>query len=92
MNDDGDAQIWLNELMSQRDPAFTGYTDTGAQLLTDIITERRKELAFEGDRFYDLQRLGMDVNRSSNTGSDPTGDGLSVPFGYFARLMPIPQQ
>jgi len=92
MNNDGDAQIWLNALMAQRDPAFAGYTDTGAQLLSDIITERRKELAFEGDRFYDLQRLGMWVNRASNPGADPTGDGLSIPFGYFARLMPIPQQ
>ena len=92
MSDDVDAQIWLNELMAQRDPAFAGYTDTGALLLSDIITERRKELAFEGDRFYDLQRLGKAVNRASNTGSDPTGDGISVPFGYFARLLPIPQQ
>lgn len=92
MNDDGDAQTWLNTLLSQRDPVFPGYLDTGADLLTDIITERRKELAFEGDRFYDLQRLGLPVNRGQNGGDDPTGDGLSISFGYFARLMPIPQQ
>lgn len=91
-NHDGDAQQWLNALMAQRDPVFAGYSDTGPDLLNDIITERRKELAFEGDRFYDLQRLGQPVNRLSNDGDDPTGDALSIPFGYFARLMPIPQQ
>jgi hypothetical protein len=92
MNDDLDAQAWLNALMAQRDPAFAGYTDTGAGLLADIITERRKELAFEGDRFYDLQRLGQAVNRGTNNGDDVTGDNLSIPFGYYARLLPIPQQ
>ena len=92
MNDDTHAQQWLNALMAERDPAFAGYLDTGPNLLADIITERRKELAFEGDRFYDLQRLGQDVNRLHNDGDDVTGDALNIPFGYFARLMPIPQQ
>jgi tetratricopeptide (TPR) repeat protein len=92
MNDDADARQWLNTLMAQRDPVFAGYADSGPTLLSEIITERRKELAFEGDRFYDLQRLGQAVNRVHNDGDDPTGDALNIPFGYFARLMPIPQQ
>ena len=91
-NDDADAQVWLNTLMANRDPLFPGYGDTGPALLSDIVTERRKELAFEGDRFYDLQRLGLAVNRVTQNGDDPTGDALNIPFGYFARLMPIPQQ
>jgi hypothetical protein len=92
LGDDAAAQTWLNALMQERDPVFAGYGDTGPALLADIVTERRKELAFEGDRFYDLQRLGQAVNRAQNGGDDPTGDGLQIPFGYFARLMPIPQQ
>jgi starch-binding outer membrane protein, SusD/RagB family len=92
LGNDSKAQTWLNALMAQRDPVFPGYTDIGPTLLSEIVTERRKELAFEGDRFYDLQRLGLAVNRVSNNGSDPAGDGLSVPFGYFERLMPMPQQ
>jgi hypothetical protein len=92
LGNDGVAQGYLNALMAQRDPAFTGYTDIGAALLNDIVTERRKELAFEGDRFYDLQRLGQTINRGNDNGADPTGDGLSIPFGNFERLMPIPQQ
>jgi hypothetical protein len=92
LGNDGTAQTWLNALMAQRDPAFGGYSDIGTALLADIVTERRKELAFEGDRFYDLQRLGLAVKRVSNNGADPAGDGLDVPFGYFERLMPMPQQ
>jgi hypothetical protein len=32
-------------------------TSSGSDLIEDIITERRKELAFEGHRLYDLKRL-----------------------------------
>ena len=50
----------------QRDPAFTGYTSSGAQLLTDIINERRKELAFEGQRLWELVRLNMSWTKIRN--------------------------
>jgi hypothetical protein len=92
LNDDADAQNYLNALMSQRDPAFAGYTDNGPALLEDIITERRKELAFEGDRFYDLQRLKRQIVRYNDDGADQKGDGATIPFPYSFRLMPIPQQ
>ena len=49
---ESDAKMYLNALMAKRDPSFAGYTSTGSALLNDIITERRKELAFEGDRFF----------------------------------------
>jgi hypothetical protein len=60
--------------------------------LNDIVTERRKELAFEGDRFYDLQRLRQPVVRYNDAGADVTGDGVTYPFLDYFRLMPIPQQ
>ncbi len=40
---------YLNDLVSQRDPGFA-YASIGQALLDDIISERRKELAFEGNR------------------------------------------
>lgn len=55
--DDVNALKYLNLIAQQRDPAFTGYTTTGAALLESILTERQKELAFEGYRFWDFYRL-----------------------------------
>ena len=69
--DETTARFYLNALMAQRDLSFAGYTSTGAQLLSDIVQERRKELAFEGDRLYDLNRLGIPVTRVANAGSIP---------------------
>ena len=85
-----DARKYLNQLMSYRDPSFPGYTSTGAQLLQDIVTERRKELAFEGDRFYDLNRLKWDISRGPvNAGSIPQGLA-DIPYSDYRRIAPIP--
>jgi tetratricopeptide (TPR) repeat protein len=87
------AQGYVNAVAEIRDPAnTTGYTDVGPALVTDIVQERRKELAFEGDRLYDMNRLGLAINRATNAGSAATGNGLSIPYPNFARLAPIPLQ
>jgi hypothetical protein len=78
-------------LVANRDPAFPGYTDLGAALLADIVLERRKELAFEGDRFYDMNRLGLPINRGTNAASTPAGDGMSIPWPDNLRVAPIPE-
>src|SRR3954470_11358759 len=49
--DEANALLRLNQVAISRDPSFAGYTSTGAQLISDILLERRRELAFEGDRF-----------------------------------------
>lgn len=82
------AQGYLNRLMAERDPDFAGYTSTGAQLLEDIITERRKELAFEGDRLPDLNRLQQAIDRSA-TGYAPGTSLISATDPR--RILPIPQ-
>jgi starch-binding outer membrane protein, SusD/RagB family len=90
---EADALKYLNGLVSKRDPSLV-YASTGAQLLNDIVTERRKELAFEGDRFYDLNRLKLPVARVANPGAIPAGTGnvnLNVPYSSTKRLAPIPQ-
>ncbi|MGZ3838923.1 MAG: RagB/SusD family nutrient uptake outer membrane protein [Flavisolibacter sp.] len=84
-----DALKYLNLLMAQRDPSFAGYSSTGAALLDDIVTERRKELAFEGDRLYDLNRLKQAINRGANPAAIPAP--LSIPYPADKRLAPIPQ-
>jgi starch-binding outer membrane protein, SusD/RagB family len=92
LGDNGDAQTWVNDVAVLRDPAFVGgYTDIGQALIADIIQERRKELAFEGDRLYDMQRCGLTINRGTNQGA-AAGDGLSIPFPNDFRVAPIPEQ
>ena len=91
VGDDPDAVIFLNELATLRDPSFAGYADAGPALIADVIQERRKELAFEGDRLYDMQRCGLDINRGTNSGA-ASGDGISIPFPNDLRVAPIPEQ
>lgn len=84
------AKTYLNAVATRRDAAFTGYTSTGAALLSDILLERRKELAFEGHRYWDLARYNLDVMRVNLAGNYP-GVPLVIPASSFRRILPIPQ-
>lgn len=81
--DEAKALEYLNDLVSERDPDLT-YASSGDQLLEDILLERRKELAFEGDRIHTLDRLQRDV---VNRPDAP----FTVEFSNFMRVLPIPQ-
>lgn len=85
--DEATALKYLNQLAMRRDPSLTAYTYTGTDLINAIITERRKELAFEGDRMDDLNRLGLPVQRNSQY----PASARSIPFGDSRRVNPIPQ-
>jgi hypothetical protein len=86
---DGTALTYLNQVAKQRDPAFVGYASTGATLQTDILNERRKELAFEGLRYFDLTRLALPVARPVQAGTAPTT--LTLAVSDYRRILPIPQ-
>jgi starch-binding outer membrane protein, SusD/RagB family len=86
--DNATALTLLDSLMKNRDPAFPGYTDNGQALINDIIQERRKELAFEGDRFFDLNRLGLPINRVADPGALTAP--LTIAYPDPRRLAPIP--
>jgi len=87
--DQADAKKYLNMVAETRDPSFTGYTDSGAQLITDILNERRKELDCEGLRFFDLTRTNVPIVRPQEVDSAPS-IGL-IPVGYYKRILPIPK-
>lgn len=80
-----DALTYVNHVTSRR--AANLITSTGAQLLEDILNERRKELAFEGDRYHDIQRLKRDVTRGLNY----PAAARSISYSNFRRILPIPQ-
>lgn len=89
--DDVNAKLYLNQLAKLRDPSFAGYVSDGSLLLNEILTERRKELAFEGMRYLDLQRLNANVTRV-NINSNYVGvTPVTIAKDNFRRIFPIPQ-
>jgi hypothetical protein len=82
---EADALTYVNFITSRRNaPAIAS---TGAQLFEDVLEERRRELAFEGDRYMDLMRLKRDVVRSTNY----PAAARNIPYSNFRRILPIPQ-
>ncbi len=54
----------------------------GTALLTEILHQRRLELAFEGHRWFDLKRNGMGINKETG----------SLNFDDYRILAPIPNR
>lgn len=53
------------EFQITRDPAYTESNSTGEAFITEIMNSRRVELWGEGQRMFDLKRLGQKVIRDS---------------------------
>ena len=54
------------------------------------MNERRKELAFEGDRIFDLNRLMLPVNRGPVNPGSITQNLDTIPYSNYMRVYPIP--
>lgn len=78
----------LNAIRTARIIGFVPGTESGAALLDAIKTERRKELAFEGHRFFDMKRwdrsemdrCGEIDTPSSICNLSPTSRAWALPF------------
>jgi hypothetical protein len=66
-----EAKQTLYKLVSTRDSKYVLSTNTGSDLLNEILTQRRIELWGEGFRFTDLKRLDMPLNRNISLVTDP---------------------
>ncbi len=87
--EDGSAD--LNILRSARINGYVPkiYTD-GAKLLNAILTERFRELPFEGHRYFDLKRLGLPVTRlAADLQQGDTQTDLAFTDQYY--YLPVPQ-
>jgi hypothetical protein len=95
LNNETEALADLNTLRTNR---YTGYTpgaESGQTLLDEIRKERRLELAFEGDRWYELKRRNEDITRA-NYGDHADGSGdpysvLTLDKDDTQWLQPIPE-
>lgn len=86
----GDGTADLNTLRAAR---ITGYTNAvfgdKAALIDAVYTERFKELAFEGHRFYDLRRRNLPVQRLAEDAVNASGAVTLLP-AQAQYAFPIP--
>jgi len=68
--DNSGAQDVLFELVSERDPGYEKSTNTGQDLIDEILVQRRLELFLEGHRWFDMLRNDEALDLEG-TGADP---------------------
>lgn len=86
------ALIDLNTIRTSRGLAKLA-TIPDAELLDSILVERRRELMFEGHRFFDLIRNGHAINRNyCNQPTQIDNPNCMIPANDFKVVMPIPQR
>ncbi len=72
LNNAAKARADVDLLRQKRGIGSTDVPDSG--LLEEVLLQRRIELAFEGHRFFDLKRLGMDIARPAGMPVIPYDD------------------
>ncbi len=88
----GDAAGDINTLRNARINNYITTTFADKQALIDAIyTERYKELAFEGHRFYDLKRRNLPVQRLAADAANASGAVTLLPT-QAQYAFPIPAQ
>src|SRR5690606_5378444 len=81
----------LNMLRAHRISGYVDETFTSASdLITAILEERFKELAFEGFRFLDLRRNNLPVQRDASDVGSSAWQTLAA--GNFRFVFPIPER
>ena len=95
------AQSALLTIKQRADNTVASVTLTGQDLLDEIYLERRKELFFEGHRFFDIKRLDQDLDRTPSdkdhwsdfTNNDISNDPNIIPRNSVSKrfCLPIPQ-
>lgn len=66
----------FDEFMENRDPAYTGAATTGNDYIEDIMNSRRIELWGEGQRFLDLKRLNLPLDRTGANHNETVTNGV----------------
>jgi len=74
---DAEAAAALYPLAKHRDNAYTQSAKTGAELIEEIMTQRRIELWAEGFRWFDLKRLNLPLDRGPKPGTGYDQGGWS---------------
>lgn len=83
-----EARRYLDIIRQRAIPGTAPATESGEQLRDAIRLERRKELAFDGLRMFDLQRWQLSVYREDATSEEVR----YLPYPSDRAISPIPQQ
>ena len=91
LSNDARALTYINALNKNRTRnTYTDLTDTGNQLLAKILMYRRAELWGDGQRFFDMKRLGE--SNVGRTGQPMCENTYTIPAGDKKFTFLIPQQ
>lgn len=80
---DGDAQKVLNDIMVTRDPDYSAATFTGDELIAEILRNKRIDLWLEGERFFDMKRLCIGIDRLKSKNRDIVAEVAPQRLGTF---------
>jgi starch-binding outer membrane protein, SusD/RagB family len=84
-NDLDGAASDINTLRANRITGYTPMTFTSKeQVISEILLERFRELAFEGHRFWDLKRKNLPVERLA--ADAPNATSVTLPAGNFRLI------
>lgn len=83
-----DGQKALDMVRQTADPSVAATTATGPVLLADVKVERRKELAFEGHRLYDIVRWKESVVRTQLASPSTIA---TITYPDYRMVWPLPQ-
>ena len=86
---DQEARDAVNLIRLRANPAASPIASSGAQLVQDVLLERRKEMAFEGHRLYDIVRNKQDMTRRPEDVTGSAAQKLTYPD--FRMTFPIPK-
>ncbi len=74
----------VNWVQTNRNPQYA-FSGSGQSLLEEILNQRRIELAFEGHRYFDMNRYQIDLQKNANCTVN-----CEIPFADYKRVFPIP--
>lgn len=77
-----EANALLNDFRAKRIENWTNVDYSQSEILDQILLERRRELCYEGHRFFDMRRLGKDMSKPIIS--------KTLEKGNHRWLMPIP--
>jgi starch-binding outer membrane protein, SusD/RagB family len=80
--DEPSAQVAMNAIRTNR--GLGAITPTGAALINAIAKENRIEFLFEGHRFFDLKRRGLDITKGL------VSEGTTLPYTDYRLVARIP--